>query len=40
MIVMEAAGGRQLAVTVLVAHTQNVPEGTLWKTSEIFPLSR
>jgi hypothetical protein len=40
MIVMEAAGGRQLRMAVAVAYLQNVPEGTLWKTSEKSPLSR
>jgi hypothetical protein len=34
MIVMEGAGGRQLAMAVLGAYLQNLPEGTLWKTSE------
>jgi hypothetical protein len=38
MIVMEGAGGRQLAMAVLVVYLQNVAEGTLWKTSRKFRL--
>jgi hypothetical protein len=35
---MEGAGGRQLAMAVLVVYLQNVAEGTLWKTSRKFRL--
>ena len=40
MIVMEMTGSRQLGLAFLGAHLQNVPEGTLWKTSGKLPLSR
>ena len=40
MIVMEGVGGRQLAMAVLVAYLQNIPQGTLWKTLGEIRLSR